>query len=371
MHDKKNKIAFLIAGLNAGGIENNLLSFIKYLKNVENIVIIVKNNNKGDLYYSYLETGVRIVFQKIGYFNFINWIKLFLLFRKEKYDIIFDYTGNFGGIPIFIGYIAGIKERIVFYARSSNAFKKNTFKLFYNKIMNLLVYYFSTKILSNSFHAIDFFFPYRKINDKRFDVIPNPINLKNFQSYYPKADIRRLFNLPINKFIIGHVGRYNVAKNHKTIFSVAQLLRNYVSNVVFVFAGKGTDSAEFLSELDHYGIRDICYCYGTIDNVNLLYKAFDLFFFPSITEGQPTALIEAMVSGLPVVTSNIPSIKEIIPERGYQYLVSPENVHESLNLILAIITKKIPSNFLCYKKEIILKFNYNKPFKLFYNKLLK
>ena len=50
----------------------------------------------------------------------------------------------------------------------------------------------------------------------------------------------------------------------------------------------------------------------------------DVFIFPSYNEGQPNALIEATITGLPIVASNIPSIKETVSEEMNQVLFPPQ-----------------------------------------------
>ena len=62
-------------------------------------------------------------------------------------------------------------------------------------------------------------------------------------------------------------------------------------------------------------------------------KSLDCFIFPSLTEGQPNALIEAMISGVPFIASDIPPIKECVPEKYHYLLFSVDDVNGYVNQI--------------------------------------
>ena len=91
----------------------------------------------------------------------------------------------------------------------------------------------------------------------------------------------------------------------------------------FVFCGLNTDSPEFQNLITAHNLQDYAYCIGTVDHIPSLYQALDLYFFPSLTEGQPNALIEAMLSDLPVITSDIPPIREALPKESEHCLINP------------------------------------------------
>ncbi len=330
---EKKKICFVIPGLNAGGMENYLLRFLQFIQETAQFTVLVRNGQGGDLYMEYIKTDVNIRFQKVGFFNPYNWYKLYRFFKKENFQTVCDFSGNFSGISLTMARLAGVKNRIVFYRRSSNAFKPTWFRLMYNNAMNKLVFNQATKILSNSQYALNFFFPYKSSDAKRFKVIPNGIDPDIFNITETKEEARRYFKLPLDKFIVGHVGRYDPAKNHQTIFKVAQMLIQENQAINFVFVGKGTDSPAFLEKIKSYEIEEICFCLGLQSNLPLLYKTMDLFYFPSVTEGQPNALIEAMMAGLPFVASNTSPIKEIVPVENFNQLFDPLEIKGSIEKI--------------------------------------
>ena len=78
---------------------------------------------------------------------------------------------------------------------------------------------------------------------------------------------------------------------------------------------------------------------GNRSDINELLQIMNVFLFPSTIEGQPNALIEAMISGVPIVTSNIQPIIETTPEKMHRYLKDPFDVDGYVDLIKDLYNK--------------------------------
>jgi glycosyltransferase involved in cell wall biosynthesis len=338
---KNQRIAFIVVSLEAGGTENYLLRFLRSKGSDSDITIICKGGKLGSLESEYRTLGVKIECFKLGYLDF----KMKFYFKQllnRDFDVVCDLTGNFAGIAMRLGKLNKIPKRIAFYRASSDHFKPTFFNRLYNNYVKKLVLDNSTHILSNSQSAFDYFFPQKE--DNRFQVIKNGIDINSFQSDSSKLELRDKYAIPSNSFVIGHVGRYNAAKNFPTLFKVAQRLvdSKEAHNLCFVFCGRGTDSEDFKTQLKLHGILDHSICLGQQPKVYEVLKCYDLFYFPSVTEGQPNALIEAIISGLPFVASNIDAIKEAVPEIAYSQLVDPTDVDATVDKILAVANQNTP-----------------------------
>lgn len=363
------KTCFIIPSLSAGGIENYMLRFLNFLEDLSEFTVLVIDENNKDLYEEYKDTGVFLQFQRVGYFSIFKWIRLFLFFWEKKFNTVCVFQGNFSGIPITIAKMAGVENRVTFYRRSSNAFKETKLSLAYNRLINRLVYVNSTKILSNSQAALDYFFPDRDPRDFRFKVISNGIDTGSLLISESISEARNLFNIPIDSFVIGHIGRIDQAKNHDTIIKVASQLHNLHSNIIFVFCGRGTDSDSFMEKLRVNNIEKFSVCLGLQKNIPMVLKTMDLFYFPSLTEGQPNALLEAILSGLPVLTSDILPVKEILPEDLHSYLLPPNDVNSAVSVISGIICGDIEINKYIYLERIGNFFDEEKNFNDLINEL--
>ena len=354
---KQHKIGFLIFSLNAGGIETYLLRFLQLYGNEIAAIVIVKNGEKGDLYDDFVKTSTNIILMKMDYLNIKAWLRLLRFFKRKKFDTVCDMCANFAGIPLTLALIAGVRKRIAFYRQSSHHFKLSTLNIFYSKFVNWLVYKNATAILFNSRHALNFYFE-NKI-DNRCRVIKNGVNRELFEVSERKEDLRKYFGFPQNSIIIGHTGRVAPAKNHTTIMNVTNRICSENRNVLFVLAGNGTQ---------HLPAQNGIVLLGHCSEIPKLLKTFDIYYFPSLTEGQPNALIEAMIAGLPFVASDIAPIKECVPENNYSQLVSATDVEASVEKIKEIIQNSDKNQYCC-QEWAIETYDANKNMSLFFNEL--
>lgn len=320
------KTLFLIPTVNSGGIETYLLRLLKTYKSQMDVTIIVRGDNSGDLYDDYKALNVPLFFMPLGYLNIGKWWKYYLFYKRHGFDTICDFNANMAGIPVWLAYLAGIKNRITFYRQGKDHFKTSFLKRTYNKLMNRTVYRYSTKILANSQSAINFFFSYRKPSDSKFKVINNGIDFNLFRKKINKTELRHSLAIPDNAFVIGHIGRLDKSKNHSTILKVASELIRCNQNIYLVLCGNGTE--KLIDDVNTLGISENVRLLGYRRDIPSLLQLFDLFYFPSITEGQPNALIEAMAAGVPVVASNIEPVKEIISDSSMLF-----NPYDTTNVV--------------------------------------
>lgn len=360
-------MVFLVTNLNSGGLENYLLRFLNHYQNEIAAHVICKSGQKGiDLVDDFERLGVKIIPMRLAYFNVSGYWNLYKLLKKMRFESICDFTGNFAAIPLLVAKFAGIKKRVVFYRGSTNHFKEDGFRLLYNKTLNLIIPKISSTVLANSKTSLNFFFKNKWQNNPKYEVIYNGINTSQFLS--EKENLRKELKIPADAFVTGHVGRYDEAKNHKTIIEVAIQLCKFDTNNYFVFCGKDTDV--FLKErILQESLEKQIKLLGMRKDVIKVLNTLDCFYFPSLSEGQPNALIEALIAGLPIVASNIEPHKETIPESHYKQLIDPLDVQSAVKKIIEIKKDKSFAKSLILKDWAIEKYKPEVLFNQFFEKL--
>lgn len=197
----------------------------------------------------------------------------------------------------------------------------------------------ATRILSNSQAALDNFHGPNLAQSKKFAVIPNGVDTDRFKQHpHVREEVRKELCIPKDAQVIGHIGRVDPAKDHETLIAVVARLRQSHDNLELLLAGTDTDSAAFEQRLERAGIRAITHALGVRSDVDRLYQAMDVFLFPSLTEGQPNALIEAMLSGVQVVATDIPGIRTTVPPCLVSRLFPPKDIPAASQLVATTLS---------------------------------
>lgn len=136
---------------------------------------------------------------------------------------------------------------------------------------------------------------------------------------------RMEIGIPIDATLLISVGELSVRKNHKIVI---QALQKLPKNFWYVIVGKG-DLQEELMKLDH--TRRLKLLGYRTDIVELLH-ASDVFVFPSLQEGLPVALMEAMAGGLPVICSPIRGNLDLVKDG----LVAAKDIDGWVNAIKSV-----------------------------------
>lgn len=133
-------------------------------------------------------------------------------------------------------------------------------------------------------------------------------------------DVRKELGIPREALLVGTVARLAPQKGISLLIKVAGRLKDR-ADVRFVVVGDGPlrRMAEYEAEL----LGAPVVFTGFREDIPAVFKAMDVFVLPSLTEGLPYVILEAMASGLPVVATRVGGISEVISDGKTGVLVSP------------------------------------------------
>ena len=136
----------------------------------------------------------------------------------------------------------------------------------------------------------------------RFRVLNNAIDTRRY-TFDPdvRASARAELGIGPDAFVVGHVGRFMVPKNHSFLISIFSQL-SADSTLLLVGEGELQEAAE--KQAEELGIRDRVIFAGLRTDVERMLQAMDVFVFPSLYEGLPLSIIEAQAAGLPCLISD-------------------------------------------------------------------
>jgi glycosyltransferase EpsF len=219
------------------------------------------------------------------------------LIRKQgPYAVVHTHTNYQAGIVNLAARLEHVPRRIC-HVHGTYIDERNRLKL---PIYRLLIRLTSNIRLACNQQAGRYYFGVRP-----FTVIANAIDLKEFDQEKSDSDlVRRQLGLTNYKMVLGHVGRFTVEKNHVFLLAILRDLRASGINAGLVLVGDGPLQADVMSRVQSMGVGQHVRFLGVRTDIPQLMGAFDALLLPSLSEGQPTVVVEAQASGLPCMISD-------------------------------------------------------------------
>ena len=150
----------------------------------------------------------------------------------------------------------------------------------------------------------------RFLPSSQIDVIPNGVDLERFHPAEARSDSNTLRLLT--------VGRLSVTKRLPLLLEAVEHLRRQGGNVHLTVVGGGALEGELRQALGERNLRDIVTLMGRRDGDQMpeIYRQHDILVSASMQEGMSNAMLEAMASGLPIVTTRCEGVEELIEDNG-------------------------------------------------------
>jgi glycosyltransferase involved in cell wall biosynthesis len=152
----------------------------------------------------------------------------------------------------------------------------------------------------------------------RLAVLPNEIDLEWFvvASADERKQRRKELGVTNNDPVVLSVHRLSPLRRTQLYLpSVLEYVAGRHPNVHFILAGGGPEEDEVRNAIAHSFVSDRVRMLGFVphDQVRKLYAGADLFMMPSYTEGFPRVLLEAMATGVPIASTDVGGVREIVP----------------------------------------------------------
>jgi len=173
---------------------------------------------------------------------------------------------------------------------------------------------------------------------ERVSLIPNGFDGELFRPM-PKVEVRTKLGLPLEKKIVLTVGNLVPVKGHEYLIRAAEKVVKEKPNVLFVIVGSGPLRKKLENLVRSLNLEDYFYFAGARphNEIPLWMNAADLFVLPSLSEGNPTVMFEALGVGLPFIGTAVGGVPEIITSEDYGLFcppVDPECLAEKILIAL-------------------------------------
>ncbi len=158
-------------------------------------------------------------------------------------------------------------------------------------------------------------------------VVPTGVDIQRF-SKGARTKFRDALKIPLDSFVVGHVGRLAPEKNLDFLARAVAAFLKLEPNARFLVGGNGPSEENIKAACERQNVGDRLYMAGVLKGKDLVsaYHAMDVFVFASQSETQGLVITEAMCAGLPVVAVDAPGVREIVVDKINGRLLSSENL---------------------------------------------
>jgi len=306
---KTKKVLHVIDSFDLGGAQTFLLEFTRNLDRSRFIAEVAAMHGHGVFESAFQEAGIVTHSLSPG-----KWPPLYLpnfleLMRRGKFDILhFHLFGaNLCAKPLAI--LAG-HPAIIVHDQCNDASREERRLLL---AADALANRGASRVIAVSESVRRYLLDREGLDDEGVAMIPNGVDATTF---HPPGDEERRaarlkMGLPEGNFVIGGVGRLVAQKNFSLFLEVAATVIKSHPEVNFLIAGSGPLEGELHRQVQALGLTGKVFFSGHVTDRLALFHALDALLMPSIFEGTPMTLLEAMASGLPVVASSVDGIGEV------------------------------------------------------------
>lgn len=173
------------------------------------------------------------------------------------------------------------------------------------------------------------------ISENKISVIPNGYDSRSF-CLMEKIGVRQILNLSLNKKIILNVANLIPVKGHSYLIEAIGIITEERTDILCIIVGDDRLRIDIERQIKELSIENYVKLVGARphDEIPLWMNAADLFVLPSLNEGNPTVMFEALGSGKPFVGTRVGGMPEIIINDKLGILVDPKDPEKLAQAIL-------------------------------------
>ncbi len=361
------KILFIVTKSEMGGAQRFLYELVTHLE-PEKYEITVAAGGHGELFEKLYKKDIKTVtiknFSNIpGIKNFLAFWEIFRLINKFNPDILYLLSSEAG----FTGSIAGSFYRLLFWRKNPKiiyriggwAFKEP------KNIIIKKIYLWAEKIsapfkditITNSEFDRQLAIKNKIVEPDKIVTIYNGFDINNLKFLSKEKAIKFIEpKIPIfakapaspakrgdsagkkNSILVGTIANLYKNKGLEYLILAAKKLRENRKNYYFMIIGEGLEKQNLENLIKKHELENYVILTGRIPDAYQYLKAFDLFVLPSVKEGQPWVILEAMAAGVPIVAINIAGIPEMIENEKSGILVEPADSNALAEAIKKMLT---------------------------------
>lgn len=231
-----------------------------------------------------------------------------ILRQHGPYDVVHSHPYPYTGYILRLAHQSGVPIRVAHCHSDFSRIEEtaSTLRRIYFRTMKLWIAQNSTLVLAASREAASSLFEESWELNSRRRILYCGIDLEPFRSTVRPASVRAELGIPMEAFVVGHVGRFTEEKNHAFLVDVALEVAKREPTMRLLLVGDGPSRPAIERRAAQAGLADKVVFAGMRSDVpRLMRGAMDVLVLPSLREGLPLVGLEAQAAGLPSILSDV------------------------------------------------------------------
>jgi glycosyltransferase involved in cell wall biosynthesis len=180
----------------------------------------------------------------------------------------------------------------------------------------------------------------------KISVIPNSVDITRYGEDSGRNVLRQNLGFSDAEHLMAVVATFKRQKGHIFLIEAASKLTRKFPDLHFLLLGDGELRVEMQSLSSDLGLENNIHFLGTRNDVPQILSASDSFILPSLWEGLPMALVEAMASGLPIIATDVSGTRQVMVPGETGYMIPPGNSQEIILAVTAMLTNPTQSQLM-------------------------
>lgn len=340
------RLLCIVSAMNAGGAETFLMKIYRNLDRTKYQMDFCVNSSTNLYEKEIMDLGGRIYVVPPKSKSLIGWYKgTKKIVQENQYHYALRVCEHsLAALDLIVAKQGGADHLIM---RSSNASSGSKASVILHKMFKFLAISIPTVKIAPSTEAAEYTFGKGCVSRGDALILHNALDTDVFHfDSEGRKRIREELNLE-DKYVVGHVGRFNKQKNHEFLIDIFSELLKKKPESRLVLVGAGELEEQIRQKVSSLNLEPFVFFTGVRKDVPQLMSAFDVFLFPSLYEGMPNTVIEAQATGLSCVVSD--TITREANITGLVNYVSLDNVED---WIYGIENTKITTDRLNIKRIV-------------------
>lgn len=319
-----------------GGLQQVVVNICKTIDKNRFDISVLCLRNMGDFVPEVEGLGIKVFYlpQKQNGTDYFAFLKVAKILREERIDVIHTHNTQ----PFIDGTIGALLsgDKTIIHTDHSRTFPDKKRYMLAEWLMS----HFAYKVVGVSDYTSECLMKYEKISPHKIVTILNGIDESKYNIKIDKNKKREELGITMDGHIIGLASRLVEQKGIIYLLRAMPRIIKHYPNATLVIAGEGNYEDILRNEAKNLSVDKNTLFIGPRLDIPELLKIFDVYVQPSLWEGLPMILLEAMAAGCPIVSTNVGGVSMAIKHGESGTLIEPKNPELLASEVIKLLQNK-------------------------------